>query len=86
MSFSDTPRCVTMELARALDTYPSVLAATVVPESETPSGRPELEAVVENTARDTLPNSVTHAIARSSLGIADCDPANTPGYKRVVVR
>ena len=86
MSFSDTPSCVATELARTLDRYPSVVAATIVPESESPSGRPEVEAVVETTARGTLPNSVTHAVVRSSLGIAECDPGNSPGHKRVVIR
>jgi len=86
VSFSDTPVCVATELARTLDTYPSVLAATIVPDTESPSGRPELEAVVKATARGTVPNSVTHAITRSSLGIAECDPANVPNHKRVVVR
>lgn len=86
MSFSDTPEAVVEELARALRTYPSVVDADCLPADETPRGRPEIDAVIEATARGTLPNAVTHAICRSSLGIADCTDANAIRHKRVVVR
>jgi hypothetical protein len=86
MSFSDTPAAVTSELARALRTYPSVVAADCIAADETPSGRPEIDCVIEATARGTLPNAVTHAVCRSSLGIADVTDANAIRHKRVVVR
>jgi len=86
VSFSDTPETVAMELARLLDGYPSVTAATLVDETDAPSGHAELDVLVETTARNTVPNTVAHAIVRSSLGIAAVDPANNPDYKRVIVR
>jgi hypothetical protein len=86
MSFSNTPGALATELARDLGQFPSVLSATVVPEDEGPHGRVEVELTVKKTDRDTIPNAVTHAIVRSSMGIGSADPHNNPDYKRVVVR
>jgi hypothetical protein len=86
VSFSDTPEALATELARDLQQYPSVLATTIVPAEESPRGRVEVELTVEQTARDTIPNAVTHAIVRSSMGIGPSDPHNNPDYRRVVVR
>ena len=60
--------------------------AAEIAAEETPSGRPEVELIVQSTDRRTLPNAVSHAIVRSSLGIADCTDANAIKHKRVVVR
>ena len=86
MSFSDTPQAVCDELAAELDSYPSVAGADVLGAHCTPSGRPEVDLLVEATDRGTLPNSVAFAIVQSSLGVADCTAANAPDYKRVIVR
>jgi hypothetical protein len=74
------------ELARAIDSIPSVAAVDYLAPHESPSGRPETEIVVEATRRDTVPNSVTAAVVRSSLGVAAAAPGIDPDYKRVVVR
>jgi len=87
MSFADSPECVASELARSLDTYPSVVAATIVPEGRGPDpDRVTLEVLAERTARGTLPNTVAHAVVRSSLGLADVTDANNPDYKRAVIQ
>jgi ABC-type phosphate transport system ATPase subunit len=86
VSFSDTPDCVARELARELADLPSVLAVDRIAADLTPSGHVELEVIAEATDRGTVPNAVTHLVVQSSLGIADCDPHNVPGYKRVIVR
>jgi hypothetical protein len=86
MSFSDSPHVVCDELARELDAIPSVAGADVLAAHRTPSGRPEVDLLVESTDRGTLPNSVAFAIVQSSLGIADCTAANAVDHKRVVVR
>ena len=86
MSFSDTPGVVCEELARSLESIPSVVDADHLDAADSPSGRDELDVVVQATARNTLPNSVTHAIVLSSLGIADVTDANALNHKRVVVR
>lgn len=80
--------CTARELARCLASIPSVVAVDRVGSALTPSGRVEIEAIVETTARGTVPNSVTHAVVRSSLGIAPgaTQPGNAPGTARVVIR
>jgi hypothetical protein len=86
VSFADSPGAVATELARELDRIPSVLSATVVPAEEPPRDGPEVEVIVEATARDTVPNSVMLTILHSSLGPLAIDPHNNPDYKRVLVR
>ena len=51
MSFSDSPDCVARELARHLAATPGVLAVDRLGSEVSPSGRVEIEAVVETTAR-----------------------------------
>jgi hypothetical protein len=82
----DTAAGTCDELVLRLGTIPSVVAADVLDAETTPSGRPEIDAVVRATDRGTLPNSVTRAIALSSLGIADCTDANAIQHKRVLIR
>lgn len=74
------------ELARVLETIPSVEAADHLQPEMSPSGRHETEVLVLATPRGTVPKSVQARIVDSTLGIANVDPANNPDYLRVVVR
>ena len=74
------------ELARVLETVPSVEAADHLQPATSPNGRHETEIVVLATGRGTVPKSVQARIVDSTLGIADIEPANNPDYLRVVVR
>ena len=74
------------ELARVLETVPSVEAADHLQPATSPNGRHETEIVVLATGRGTVPKSVQARIVDSTLGIADIEPANHPDYLRVIVR
>ena len=86
MSFSDTPAVVADELARRLETQPSVVAVDRLAAEQSLSGRETIDAVVRATDRGTVPNSVTRAVTQSSLGIAEISLANVPDHKVVIVR
>ena len=86
MSFSDTPAVVADELARRLETQPSVVAVDRLAAEQSLSGRETIDAVVRATDRGTVPNSVTRAVTQSSLGIAEISPANAPDHKVVIIR
>lgn len=74
------------ELARCIESIPSVESADHLGPELSASGRAETEIVVRRTPRGTLPNSVVSKICQSSLGIASLTDGNHPDYLRVVVR
>jgi hypothetical protein len=86
MSFSDSPSVVADELARRLESQPSVVATDRLSAQTSLAGRETVEATVKATSRGTLPNSVTRAVVQSSLGLAEVSPANAPDHKVVIIR
>jgi hypothetical protein len=86
MSFSDSPSAVADELARRLESQPSVVATDRLSAQTSLANRVTVEATVKNTDRGTLPNSVTRAVVQSSLGLAEVSPANAPDHKVVIIR
>jgi hypothetical protein len=86
MSFSDSPSAVADELARRLESQPSVVATDRLSAQTSLSGHETVEATVKNTDRGTVPNAVTRAVVQSSLGLAEVSPANAPGHKVVIIR
>ena len=86
MSFADAPECVARELETQLAARPGVVATDRIGSEFTPSGRVEIEVIVEATARGTVPNCVTWPVVQSSLGIADVTAWNAPDTLRVVIR
>ena len=85
MSFSDTPTAVALELSRDLQSYPTVRSVSVLPSDESASGQPELELVCSATKRGTVPNTITHCVTRSSLGIVRASD-NGDEHKTVLIR
>jgi len=86
MSFSDSPSVVADELARRLESQPSVVATDRLSADVSLANRETVEATVKATSRGTLPNSVTRAVVQSSLGLVEVSPANAPDHKVVIVR
>lgn len=74
------------ELGRCIESQPAVASVDYIPPGESPSGRPETEIVVRESARGTVPNSVAMKVVESSIGIAAVQPGNNPRYRRVIVR
>ena len=86
MSFSDSPSVVADELARRLDSQPSVVGTDRLAADVSLAGHETLEATVKATSRGTLPNAVARAVTQSGLGLAEVSPANAPGHLVVIVR
>ena len=86
VSFSDSPAVVADELARRLDSQPSVVGTDRLSADVSLAGRETVEATVKATDRGTLPNAVARAVTQSSLGLAEVSPANAPGHLVVIVR
>ena len=86
MSFSDSPAVVADELARRLESQPSVVGTDRLSADVSLAGRETVEATVKATSRGTLPNSVTRAVVQSSLGLAEVSPANAPNHLVVIIR
>ena len=86
MSFSDSPSAVADELARRLESQPSVVGTDRLSADVSLANRETVEATVRATSRGTLPNSVTRAVVQSSLGLAEVSPANAPDHLVVIVR
>jgi hypothetical protein len=74
------------QLARDIETLPSVEAVDFLVPEASPSGRPETEIVVRAASAGTLPSAVVGAICESACGIVRAVDGNASGYKRVVVR
>ena len=86
MSFSDSASVVCDELARRLESQPSVVGTDRLSADVSLAGHETLEATVKATDRGTLPNAVARAVTHSSLGLAEVSPANAPGHLVVIVR
>jgi hypothetical protein len=86
MSFSDSPAAVADELARRLESQPSVVGTDRLSADTALSNRETVEATVRATDRGTLPNAVARAVIESSLGLAEVSPANVPDHKVVIIR